>query len=180
MRSRGGARQRQLGPRDLEVGGALVDGALADEVLRHQLLVALVIGLRDRQLGLGLLHLGQRQLVIELHQQLAAPHALAIVEVQLRHAAADLGAQHHALARAQAADRLRFVGELDDFDPCHFHGRRTRGPGCRARLSTLGRCRCVLCPVCAGFVLVPPGRARGGCDADGGDHGVDCFRCHEG
>ena len=59
--------------------------------------------------GLGLLQLRLLQRVVELHQQLAAPHALAVAEVEPRDAAADLGAQHHALARTQAAHGLRVV-----------------------------------------------------------------------
>ena len=174
---RGGPRQGQLGLGDLEVGRALVDRTLADEVLRHQFLVALVVGLRDRQLGLGLLHLGQLQLVVELHQELAAPHPVAVAEVELRHPPADLGAQHHALARPQAAHGLGFIGELDHLDPGHLHRGRPGWTGRRPRRRPglhLGR------PGRPGrAVLVPPRRPGGGRDADHGDHGVDCFRCHE-
>jgi hypothetical protein len=79
----------------------LVDRALADEVLRHQFAVALQVGARDAGLRFGLLQLGLLQRVVQLHQQLAALDALAVGEAQRRHAAADLGAQHHALARLQ-------------------------------------------------------------------------------
>ena len=37
------------------------------------------------------------QLVVQLDQQLAAPHFLAIAEVQPRHTAADFRLEHHAL-----------------------------------------------------------------------------------
>ena len=65
---------------------------------------------------------------------------------------------------------------LDHLHPRHFDGGRTRRParlarGC-ARLAVLG-------PGRGGLVLVPPGQARGGRDANGCDDGVDCFRCHE-
>ena len=94
----------------------------------------------------------------------------------LRHAAADLGAQHHALARTQAAHGLRVVGERISLDPRHFdRGRPAPAPlaprrpaACRgAALAAAAQRRC------AGLVLVPPGGAGGGGDADDGDDGVD-------
>jgi hypothetical protein len=90
--------QRDLGRRDLQRRRGLVDRALADEVLGDELLVALQLGPRDRRLGLGLLQLCLLQRVVQLHQQLAAPHTLAILEADARDAAADLGSQRHALA----------------------------------------------------------------------------------
>ncbi len=66
--------QRQLRLRHLQVGGTFFQHALGHKILRHQLLVALVVGLHDGQLGLRLLHLGALQRVVQLHQQLAAAH----------------------------------------------------------------------------------------------------------
>jgi hypothetical protein len=43
----------------------------------HQFLVALVVGAGDGEFGLGLLDLRLRQLVVQLHQQLAAAHAVS-------------------------------------------------------------------------------------------------------
>ena len=94
----GGLCQRQLGARHFQCRTAFIQRTLADEVLRHQILVAFVVGLGDRQLCAGLGQLGLWQLVVELHHQLAFAHPLAIVEENLFHASADFGAQHHPLS----------------------------------------------------------------------------------
>jgi hypothetical protein len=98
-----GLGQRHLGLGHFQRRGALVDRTLADEVLGHQLAVALQVGAGDAGLRLGLLQLRLLQRVVELHQQLAAAHALAVAETQRRDAAADLGPQHHALHATQRA-----------------------------------------------------------------------------
>ena len=126
-----GLGQRQLGAGDLQGCGALVQRALADEVLRHQLLVALVVGLGDRQLRTRLRHLGLLQLVFELHHQLALAHALAFVEENLFDAPSDFGAQHHALARAQTAHGLGLVHQAHAFHFGDFHRRRPACATCR-------------------------------------------------
>ena len=164
----GGLGQRQLGARDFERSPAFVNGALADEVLRHQLLVALVVGFGNRQLGLGLSDLGALQLVIELHHHLALAHTLAVVEENLFDPTAHFGAQHHALTRAQTAHGLGFVhqrdrldlGHLDRRGPCGATGPAlTSGWGtwaCRgSRSSGLSTAR---------LVLIPPGGTR--CQGD--------------
>ena len=92
-----GLGQCQFGARDLQGRCALVQRSLADEVLRHQLLVALVVGLGNRQLGTGLRHLSLLQLVFELHHQLALAHTLAIAEKNLFNAPTNFRAQHHPL-----------------------------------------------------------------------------------
>jgi hypothetical protein len=112
---------------DFEVGLALIDSALADEVLRQQLLVALQVGARNAGLRLGLLNLCALQRVIELHQQLRAPHALAVAEGQLGDAAADLGAQHHALTRTQRAHGLGVILQTHRLDPPDLHCHRAAG-----------------------------------------------------
>ena len=76
--------QRHLGHRHLERGGALVDHALADEVLRHQFAVALQVGAGNAGLRLGLAQLRHLQGVVELDQHLATPHALAVGEAEPR------------------------------------------------------------------------------------------------
>ena len=124
----------------------------------------------------GLLHLGQRQLVVQLHQQLAAAHPLAVAEIELRHPAADLGPQHHALARPQAAHGLGVVGQRDHFDPGHFDRRGPRRAAGRRSRERLGLSRRLRWCRLFWYHQAAPG---GGGDADGGDHGVDCFRCHE-
>ena len=90
--------QRQFGLRDLQVGRTFIQRALADKVLRHQFLVAFLVGLGNRQLRLALLDLRQRQLVVKLNQHLSLAHTLAIGEIKRGDAAADLGAQHHPTA----------------------------------------------------------------------------------
>ena len=65
--------------------------------LRHQFLIALVVGLGNGQFGLRLLKQRLGQLVVQLDQQLAAPNFLAIAEVQPRHTTADFRLEHHAL-----------------------------------------------------------------------------------
>ncbi len=94
----GGLCQRQLGLGHLQVGGTFIQRALADEVLSHQFLVAFLVGLRNRQLSLALLELGQRQLVVKLHQHLALAHTLAIGEIKLCNAPAHLGPEHYTTA----------------------------------------------------------------------------------
>ena len=106
--------------------------------------------------GFGLLHLRLRQLVVQLHQQLPALDPVGVPEVDLRHAPGHLGAQHHALARAQAADRLGIVGEPRQLHPRNFDGGGARRPAGRS----CGRTRlAVLESGGSGFVLVPPGKA---------------------
>ena len=63
-----GAGQSQFGLSDLLGGSAFVQRAAADEVLRHQIFVSLVVGQGDVELGLRLLHLGGGKLVVKLHQ----------------------------------------------------------------------------------------------------------------
>ena len=123
--------QRELGLRHLQAGGALVERALAHETLRHQLLVALVVGLGDGQLGPRLLHLGARQLVVELHQHLPLAHARAVAQMDVRDAPAHLGPQHHAAARTQAAHGLGLVaqGHAAHGGGLHAGGLRPSGLG---------------------------------------------------
>jgi hypothetical protein len=147
----GSARQFGLGQCHLDRGRALVQPALADEALRHQLGVAPVVGLRDRQLGLRLLQLRLLQPVVQLHQQLAPGHLLAVAKADLHHPAADLGAHHGALARTQRAHGLDVVGHglAAHGRRLHHHGRARRrapaAPGWAAPVllalaATGGRC----------------------------------------
>ena len=94
------ARCRGLGKRKfgfgyLQVRRAFVQGTLTDEILRNQFLIALLIGLRNRQLCLALLNLRSLELVVELNQKLAFFDALAIGEIELRNAPTDFGPQHY-------------------------------------------------------------------------------------
>ena len=172
-----GLRQRQLGLRHLQIGSAFIQRALADEVLRYQLLVTLLVGLGNRQLSHALLHLRQRQLVVKLHQQLPFAHALTIIEIELRDAAADLRANDNAPARTQTTHSLRVIGELDELYPGHFNRRRFAGgcSACRRTGSALhrpqGRCGAVV----RSGLLKPPGRTGRCCDARDSDHRINCF-----
>ncbi len=133
--------QGELGFSHFEIGGTFVHRTLADEPLGHQLLVALVVGTGDRQLGTALLHLGAGQLVVELHQQLPLAHALPIAEIELRDAPADFRPQHHAAPRTQAAHSLGIVahGHLAHLGRFHHHG------FCRALRTGLGCCVALRC-----------------------------------
>ena len=179
-------RQRQLGLRDFQIGGAFIDRSLADEVLLDQFLIALVVGLRDGQLGLALLHLCQLKLVVKLHQQLPFFDTVPVAEIELRDASADFRADDHALARAQAAYRLGVVGKAADLYLRHFDGwrpgrrRSRRRPTCRTPSCRCGRWvrRRRTARSRLGFVLVPPGSARRQCKADHGNNGINYFGCH--
>ena len=155
-------RQCQLGLGNLQVGSTLIHRPLADKALRHQFLVAFVVGLGNGQLGLALLHLGRLQLVVQLHQQLAFADTRTVVEIQLGDAPPHFGADHHALARTQAANRLGFIG--DGGQP-HLGGLNRRGSACSGRCRSTLRCRggyklgVALPGTLAGtLVLKPPGR----------------------
>ena len=79
---RGGLGQRQLGLRPPAGWRALSSTARwLMKFCATSSWLRLWLALGDRQFGLRLLHLRQRQLVVQLHQQLAAPHALAVAEV---------------------------------------------------------------------------------------------------
>jgi hypothetical protein len=98
----------------------------------------LQVGTRDGRLRLRLLQLCGLQPVVELHQQLALAHALAVGEAEGDDAPADLGAQHHRLPRAQRADgrdlvvdaHRRRATDLDDGRPAGT-ARPTAGAGPR-------------------------------------------------
>ena len=180
---RRGLRQGQLGLGHFQVSGAFVHRALGNKVLCHQLLVALVVGQSDRQLGLALLDLRRLQLVVKLHQQLALAYAIAVFEVQLRNAPADLGAHHHALARAKIAHGLGVVGELHHLDLGHLHRRWARSRCARrgstgTRLRACGPWRRRRLLGAFGLVLVPPRRARSARYAQYRHQRINCFGCH--
>ena len=124
-----GLRERHLRQRDLQRRGVLVDGALADEVLRGQLPAALQIRAGDPGGRLGLLELRLLQGVVELQQQLALAYPLAVCEAQFTDPSADLGAQRHALARPERADRLGIVFQTLELGARHLD----RGRSARAR-----------------------------------------------
>ena len=165
----GGLGQRQLGLCHFQVGSTLIHRALADKTLGHQLLVALVVGLRDGQLGLALLNLRTGQLVVQLHQHLPTPHALAIVKVQLGDAPPHLGAEHDALARLEAPHGFGIVAQrhLSHGHGLHGHGAAGTRSGTTAHRCTrparpgLGTLRWL------GRFLQPPGSAR--CSRDAND-----------
>ena len=97
FQARGGrASKKQFGLRDLQIGCAFIQRALADKTLCHQLLVAFLVGLRNRHFSQRLLNLRLLQLVIKLHQHLSGFHALAIGKVQLRNSPGNFRAHHHA------------------------------------------------------------------------------------
>ena len=73
-----GTGERHLCLRHLQTGLAFINRALGDKALRHQILIALVVGLRNRHLGLRLLYLGALQTVVELHQHLPFAYLTAI------------------------------------------------------------------------------------------------------
>ena len=92
-----GLGQRHLGARDFEGRGAFIQRTLADEVLGHQFLVALVVGLGNGQLGFGLRQLRLLQLILKLHHHLAFAHTLAVGEINALDASAHFGTHHDAL-----------------------------------------------------------------------------------
>ena len=75
----------------------------------------------------GLLQLRLLQRVVQLHQQLAATHALAVAEAERGDAPADLGPQHHALARTQRAHGLRVVFQRHALDLADLDAGRPAG-----------------------------------------------------
>ena len=93
-----GVGQGELGLGNFQCSRAFIHRALADEILRHQFLVAFVVRLGDRQFGFGLGELGRLQLVFKLDHHLALAHALAVVEKDLFDPAAHFGPHHHPLA----------------------------------------------------------------------------------
>ena len=125
-----GARQSQLGLRHLQTRTTFIEHALGHKVLRHQVLVALVVGTGNGHLGQGLLHLGALQSVIQLHQQLTRAHPVAIGETQGQHATGHLRAQHHVLARAQSPHSLGIVADADFADLSHLNAHGTRAARC--------------------------------------------------
>ena len=69
-----------------------------------------MVGLRNREFRLALLHLGELKLIIKLHQQLIFAHPVPIPEIKLGNSPTYLRANHHSLTRAQAAHGLGVVG----------------------------------------------------------------------
>ena len=167
--------QRQLRARDLQGCSALVQRALADEVLRHQFLVALMVGLGNGQFCTRLSDLGLLQLVLQLHHQLTLAHALAVVEENLFDAPTHFRAQHHALARAQTAHGLGLVNQSHALDLSDLHDRRPacsacrpspwrtsgRSTGCSRRTAWPRSSRGGRRTVSLGLVLPPPCGPRG-------------------
>ena len=102
----------------------------------------------------ALLQLRLLQGVVELHQQLAAAHALAVVEAEPRDAAADLGAQHHALARTQRAHGLGIVLQRQLLDLADLDRDRAAGSARPTRRHAQPRCDAPAAPV------TPPGPRR--------------------
>ena len=101
-------RERCLG--DLEVVVRLVLGLRRDEVALGEVDRAVVLALGQRDVGLRLLHLGQRHRRIELDQGRALGHALALREPDRADASRHFRPQRDRFVRAQAAhrgDRLR-------------------------------------------------------------------------
>ena len=126
-----GIGQSQLGPCHIQSRTALVQRAFTDEILRHQLLVAFVVGLGNGQFGLGLSDLGLLQLVFKLHHHLALAHALAIAKEYLLDTPTDFGPQHHPLQRTQTAHRLGLVHQGHGLHFGHFNsGRFGRSSPC--------------------------------------------------
>ena len=178
--------QSQLGLRHLKVGRTLIDRTAADEVLLHQLFVAVEVRSRDRQFSLRLLDLGLRQLIVELHQQLPPAHTLAVPKIDLRDATADLRPDDDALTRAQTAHRLGLVDQPGLLDLSHLHSRFAtsswrppraarsgrasgRGRGAR-RARRRGRRRCVTGCGLDRTILIPPGTTA---HCSNQDHGQD-------
>ncbi len=123
------------------------------------------------------------QRVVELHQQLPGAHPLAIGERQPLDAAADLGAQHHALVSAQRAHRLRVVFQRDRFDLADFdrHGAATAGVArlARTRQGRRGRRRGRTGHTESDRpALPPPGRGRERSDADQGNPEMGLVQAH--
>jgi hypothetical protein len=127
-------RQRQLGLDHLQIGGTLFQNPLCHKILRDQFLVALVIGLGNGNLRLRLFDFGALQHIVQLDQDLAFAYPLAIGKPQLLDSTSHLGAKHHALARAQGANRLGIVLQLHFFNLRHLYpGRphhRSRSRAC--------------------------------------------------
>jgi hypothetical protein len=183
-------RQRHLGKRHLERSPVLVHRTLADEILRRQLAAALQVRARDRGRGLGLLDLRALQRVVELHQELALAHALAVAEGERLDPAARLGPQHHALARSQGAHGLGVVLQAHRLDLAELHRRRA-ARAAPARPTLGSRAAWALCRFAAlrprllgrnqvALVLEPP---RGCPDCGNADHGhrqVKLLQCHPG
>ena len=90
-------RQCQFGLCNLKRCIGFIQRSFADEVLRDKLLIARVVGLSDRQLGLGLSQLGGRQLIVKLDQDLSLFNFLSVLEQHLADTPAHLGSQHHTL-----------------------------------------------------------------------------------
>ena len=129
MRSRaGGLGQRQLRFGHLQVGRAFVDARCADEVLRQQLLVAPVVGaaIESSASACCIAPAAAGRPVAPAAGRAARGRRRGI---DLRDPPAHFGPQHHALARPQAADGLRVVGEADRLD------RATSTAGGRAPLA---------------------------------------------
>ena len=179
-----GLSQGQFGLGHLQCGFAFVQGTLADEILRHQLFVARVIGLCNGQLGLGLHHLCCRQLVIKLHQDLALFDTLTIFEQNLADASTHFRAQNNALVRTQTAHRLSLVHNFGLLDFGNFHGCGFCGSTRCTATGNIGRCRIGSdCGCFSGrgvrFILQPPGSTRSGCDADQSNREIWFFERHQ-
>ena len=172
------ARQCQLRLGHLQIGRTLFQHALGYKTLRHQFLVAPEVGLRDGDLGLGLLYLGPLQRIVELYQHLTPAHRRTVREPQLTDPACHLRTHHHALTRAQRPDRLGIIAQGGTFCLCDLHaggarrGTRTSGWGGRRRPRCARRANFVWTH---GLGLVPPGSTRSRCDADNRHGGVDYF-----
>ena len=123
-----GVCQCQFGARHLQGSRAFVQRTFTDEVLGDQFLVAFVIGLGNRQFGLGLRHLGHLELVFKLDHHLSFSDPLAIVEEDFLDPATHFRPHHHPLTRAQTAHRLGFVYQSQTFNLGHFHSRGSGWP----------------------------------------------------
>ncbi len=173
-----GLRQGHLGLRHLQVGGAFVQYPLGDKIFGHQFLVAPVVGLRNRQLRLGLAQLGPLQCVVQLHQYLAPFDACTINKTQPLDAPRHFGPQHHALARTQGAHGLCIVLQTHRQHLGYLHPGNT-GRGCLAGRGGAGLRACAHFLRHPGARLQPPGCARCGGNAHCGQYDEKGSGCHE-
>ena len=89
--------QGQLSLCHLQTGPTLFEHPLGDKVLSDQLLIALVVGFGDRNLGHRLANFGLLKRIVELHQNLTFANLGTIAKTQRLNASGHLRAHHHAL-----------------------------------------------------------------------------------
>ncbi len=124
--------QRHFRAVAVEAGAAFIDGARRSGAASEQLLGPTEIAFAQSEVGLRVGEFGARNRIVEGEQQVAGVDGGAFVEMDIRYAGVDFGADHHELVRPHRPDRGNLAGHGTARRGLRFHG---HGPRLRRRTS---------------------------------------------